>query len=94
MLLAVDTMLGGDFSVQPAWELLTRGNWLIRDCDADICNHAVLYPDVCNPYVGEKDGMTPGEAVRRSLRALPRLFALLLLLAVPAMMTGCWRSYH
>jgi hypothetical protein len=88
LLLAVDAMLGGDFSVQPAWELLTRGNWLILGLMmltyVITLFFTLMYATL---YVGEKDGMTPGEAVRRSLRALPRLFALLLLLAVPAMMT-------
>lgn len=88
LLLAFDSLLSGDFSVQPAWELLTPGNWLILGLmtltSAITLFFSLMYATL---YVGEKNGMTPAEAVRRSLRTLPRLFALALLLAVPAMMT-------
>lgn len=89
LILALDDLLSGNLSVQPAWELLTLGNWLILGLllltSLITLFFSLLYATL---YVGEKTGMTPVAAFGRCLKSLPRLAVLALLLLVPAMMSA------
>ena len=85
---ALDKMLGGDFSVAPAWTLFTPGNWLVLGlmmlASLTTLFFSLLYATL---YVGEKTDNKPSDAFRDCLWALPRLVLLAMLLLLPAMMS-------
>ena len=84
----LDSMMSGQFTTQPAWELFTPGNWLILGLmTATSLITAFFSMMYATLFVGEKDSMTPGGAALACLKALPRLAGLALFLFVPAMMS-------
>lgn len=87
---AVTAMMAGDLTVQPAWELLNAGNWLLLAL-MSLVNLVTLFFSFMYAalMVGEHDSMTAGQVVRRCLKALPALIFLGLAALIPAALSAC-----
>lgn len=88
LVVALESMLAGDFSVEPAWILLTPGNWLVLGLQTltslITAFFSLMYATL---FIGEKTGQTPREAFKATLAALPRLLLLAAVLLLPAMLS-------
>ena len=88
LFLAFDELMEGNLAVQPAWELLSPGNMLLIGLML-LLNLVMLFFSYvyATLYIGEHDGMTPGQAVWRCLKALPALVLLGLAMLLPAIVS-------
>jgi hypothetical protein len=86
---AFESLMGGNLDIEPAWVLLTPGNWLLIGLllltNLITLFFTLLYATLC---VGERDDMTPAQATVRALAAVPRLIILAAVLLVPALMSA------
>lgn len=73
----------------PLTGILSAGNWIFIGLSLlmNLVNafFGLMYATL---FVGELSGMTPGQAVMRSLGALPRLMLLIMLMLVPAILSA------
>lgn len=83
-----DFLTNGRTSLNPA-DIMTTGNWLFIGSSVFLtlvnAFSGLVYATL---FVGEKTGMTTGQAALRSLMAVPRLILLGLLLLVPAVLSA------
>ncbi|MEA4890248.1 MAG: hypothetical protein VB070_12370 [Clostridiaceae bacterium] len=88
---AFTTLTSGDLNVQPAWELLTPGNWLLIGLSFLVSLITLFFSYLYAVYfIGEQDDMTPGQAVVRCLRKIPAMLAVCVVLLLPALMSACF----
>ena len=88
LFLAFDELMDGNLAVQPVWELLSAGNMLLIGLML-LLNLIMLFSSFvyATLYVGEKDGMTTGQAVVRCLKALLPITLLGLVMLLPALVS-------
>ena len=88
LFLAFEELMDGNLAVQPVWELLSPGNMLLIGLML-LLNLIMLFFSFvyATLYVGEHDGMTPGQAVGRCLKALLPIILLGLVMLIPAIVS-------